>query len=236
MKLTYEAMQILMEELQQNEMWAIYLMGLGKEMTEKITKTDLTNIIWVLCKNLQWIEVSRDDLVNDRENTTAVNQNGNISSDLLIENVSSQPIETVEYTPTKDESENHSQEDVCNTEIETEPNCGIETVGFPIVNTTEEMHENQQDISRNLSFDCSVCDQKFSKENYLEAHIFMKHDNQKKDQPLKCSYCAKEFKQYMKLMIHERIHTGDKPFSCSQCGKKFSQSQNVKIHERIHKW
>ena len=55
MKLTFEAMQTLMEELRQNEMWVIYLMGLGKEMTEKVTKTDLNNIIRILCKNLKWI-------------------------------------------------------------------------------------------------------------------------------------------------------------------------------------
>ena len=151
MKLTFEAMQILMEELQQNEMWAIYLMGLGKEMTEKVTKTDLTNIIRVLCKNLQWIKVSRDDQANGRENT---NHNGNIASDLQRENVSTQPVDTMEYTQTKDESPNYSQEDMCNTEIETEPNCGIETVGFP---TTEDMHEDQQGVSRNLSFDCCCC-------------------------------------------------------------------------------
>ena len=48
MKLKFEAMQILLEELQQNEMWAIYLMGLGEAMTEKVTKANLTNIIKVL--------------------------------------------------------------------------------------------------------------------------------------------------------------------------------------------
>ena len=73
MKLTFEAMQILMEELQQNEMCAIYLMGLGKDITEKVTKTDLTNIIRVLCKNLKWIEVNPDsNQINKHENT---NQN-----------------------------------------------------------------------------------------------------------------------------------------------------------------
>ena len=38
MKLKFEAMQLLMEELDQNEMWAIYLIGLGKQMAEKVTK------------------------------------------------------------------------------------------------------------------------------------------------------------------------------------------------------
>ena len=61
MKLKFEAMQLLMGELDPNEMWAIYLMGLGKQMTEKVTKSNLTNIIKVLCKNLNWIEELQDD-------------------------------------------------------------------------------------------------------------------------------------------------------------------------------
>ena len=56
MKLNFEAMQILMGELQQAEMWAIYLMGQGKAMPDTVTKFDLTKIIQVLCKRLKWIE------------------------------------------------------------------------------------------------------------------------------------------------------------------------------------
>ena len=110
----------------------------------------------------------------------------------------------------------------------------MEIVGFPTVNTTGEMHQDQQDVSKNLSFDCSVCDQKFSKENYLKAHIFMNHENQKKDQPLKCSYCAKEFKHQSGLMIHERVHTGNKPFSCSQCDYKCSRLDIIRKHKRTN--
>ena len=54
MKLKFEAMQLLMEELDPNEMWAIYLMGLGKDMTEKITKANLTNF-FLVCLSLTWM-------------------------------------------------------------------------------------------------------------------------------------------------------------------------------------
>ena len=64
MKLNSQGMQILIGELQQNEMCAIYLMGLGKEMTDCITKLDLTRIISILCKKLNWIEVEEDSLEN----------------------------------------------------------------------------------------------------------------------------------------------------------------------------
>ena len=60
MKLNSQGMQILMEELHQNEVWAIYLMGQGKEMTDAISKAALTRIICVLCKKLNWTEEQKD--------------------------------------------------------------------------------------------------------------------------------------------------------------------------------
>ena len=36
MKLNFEGMRILGGKLQQNEMWAIYLMGLGQEMPDTV--------------------------------------------------------------------------------------------------------------------------------------------------------------------------------------------------------
>ena len=49
-----------MEELQQKEMWAIYLMAQGKEMTDAVTKVDLIRIILILCKKISWIEEYQD--------------------------------------------------------------------------------------------------------------------------------------------------------------------------------
>ena len=56
MKLNAKAMDILMAELQQNQMWVIFLMGLGKAIPATVTRFDLTKIIAVLCKHLNWIE------------------------------------------------------------------------------------------------------------------------------------------------------------------------------------
>ena len=56
LKLDFEAMQILMGELQQIQIQAIYFIGQGQEMPETVTKVDLTSIIRVLCKILGWIE------------------------------------------------------------------------------------------------------------------------------------------------------------------------------------
>ena len=55
-----------MKELNQNEMWAIYLMGLGKEIPDTVTKFDLSKIIHLLCKKLDWIDEDEEHM--DQEN------------------------------------------------------------------------------------------------------------------------------------------------------------------------
>ena len=57
MKLNFSGMAFLVAELTKSEMWAIYLMGLDKEMPDQVTKADLVRIIRVLCKKLDWIEM-----------------------------------------------------------------------------------------------------------------------------------------------------------------------------------
>ena len=57
MELKDSALQILIEELQHpSEMLSIYLMTLGTEMTENVTKVALTKVIYFLCQKLGWIK------------------------------------------------------------------------------------------------------------------------------------------------------------------------------------
>ena len=56
LKLNASALQILRSELQPFEWAAIRLMGLGREMPGKITKDLMANIIWFLCKMLNWLD------------------------------------------------------------------------------------------------------------------------------------------------------------------------------------
>ena len=55
-KLKFKAMSILMAGLQETQMWAVYLMGMGNEMPISVTKEDLTCIIEFLFKQLDWID------------------------------------------------------------------------------------------------------------------------------------------------------------------------------------
>ena len=56
LKLKFNAMQILMAELKPNEMLAFYIMAMGDEMPEQVTKAHLTRIIALLCRKLCWIK------------------------------------------------------------------------------------------------------------------------------------------------------------------------------------
>ena len=81
MKLNFQGMQILMEELQPQERWAIYLMCQGKEMTDVVTKSNLTRIINVLCKKLNWIEEDMESDCNpNKENNKNVENAPNFPS------------------------------------------------------------------------------------------------------------------------------------------------------------
>ena len=58
--LNLEGMKFMMAELTPNQMWAIHIMASGSEIPDTITKTDLTNIITILCVKLKWIEGYED--------------------------------------------------------------------------------------------------------------------------------------------------------------------------------
>ena len=55
-RLKFNAMSILMAELQATQKWAIYQLSLGQDMPDSVTKNDLIKIIELLLKQLDWIE------------------------------------------------------------------------------------------------------------------------------------------------------------------------------------
>ena len=71
LKLKFNAMQILMAELKPNEMWAFYIMAMGDEMPEQVTKAHLTQIIALLLRKLGWLEKSIITSNEDSETTNA---------------------------------------------------------------------------------------------------------------------------------------------------------------------
>ena len=71
-KVKFQAMSILMTELKETQMWAIYKMGTGGEMPVSVTKTDLTCIIAFLLKKLDWVDNGKCS--NERNSPATVEQ------------------------------------------------------------------------------------------------------------------------------------------------------------------
>ena len=71
-KVKFQAMSILMTELKETQMWAIYQMETGDEMPVSVTKNDLTCIIAFLLKKLDWVE--NGECSNERNGPASVEQ------------------------------------------------------------------------------------------------------------------------------------------------------------------
>lgn len=71
------------------------------------------------------------------------------------------------------------------------------------------------------------CNSSFKKFSSLNAHIYVKHTDEK---PFKCSYCSKAFKRNYYLINHMRIHTGDKPYKCNYCEYAGKQIGALQTH------
>ncbi|XP_075226012.1 uncharacterized protein LOC142327074 isoform X2 [Lycorma delicatula] len=75
-------------------------------------------------------------------------------------------------------------------------------------------------------FKCDLCGKGFMYSNNFKAHM-MRHEGQRN---AKCNLCDKTFVTNNALFRHQRRHTGDKPFACQECGKRFADCSNRKKH------
>ena len=100
---------------------------------------------------------------------------------------------------------------------------------------------------RSEQFRCNKCDQNFSKESYLSAHVFLRHEvkqeenhspenkevNRADDKPYSCNQCELKFAVRNSLRRHQILHT-DKALSCPVCDKKFYQGLYLRRHMLCH--
>ena len=85
MKLKAQIMQILVGELPHNQIGAFYLMSLGVELPNTVTKTDLTDIICFLCKKLCWIEEEDVKVSTSFRKSSEENQENNLPKDSSVD-------------------------------------------------------------------------------------------------------------------------------------------------------
>ena len=254
-------MSLLMAGLQETQMWAVYQMGMGNKMPASVTKEDLTSIITFLFKQLDWIDdkESSSQLLSsckpvivetkiqsqnsDQSNYHSLEQTADVKRpseenfDVTIDN--KQVIFNDYIENSTSVNENDECMDLCET-LYNSKQC-------PEADASQDVRNSIEDANK-LMFSCALCGEKFSKENYLSAHIWMRHAKQKHQEnsidlkkhekagedPFSCSQCEYKCSTLRHLKTHKRIHTGDKPFSCSQCNYNGSTSSTMKNHERIH--
>ena len=113
-------------------------------------------------------------------------------------------------------------------------NLDNEETSTALANANEKEAESEGNESYNSVekvYFCTMCDEKFSKEKYLEAHVYMRHVV---DKIFTCPYCDRTFDDKGNLKLHEKTHKDIRAFSCSAFNKQFKSKIYLKSHEKLH--
>ncbi|CAN8003438.1 unnamed protein product [Ixodes hexagonus] len=81
-------------------------------------------------------------------------------------------------------------------------------------------------------YPCTVCNQEFSRLDYLRAHSATHDDPQKRR--FVCELCGHGFLQSSDLNRHRLIHSAERQFQCTVCERTFSDRSSRNRHEREH--
>ena len=87
--------------------------------------------------------------------------------------------------------------------------------------------------SKNESYECKLCGNKYNNMNYLKRHETIHYDEN--DEKAECTICGKILKNSKSLKAHQQLtHNDSKTFECKTCGKKYKTARVLSIHERFH--
>ncbi|KAI4454454.1 zinc finger protein [Holotrichia oblita] len=81
---------------------------------------------------------------------------------------------------------------------------------------------------------CTLCNKNVRSLSKHNRHFHEDSKNNNPPTPKLCTVCGKQFKNFTKLKVHMRMHTGDTPYSCRYCDKKMARRNHLVAHERTH--
>lgn len=91
---------------------------------------------------------------------------------------------------------------------------------------------NHEKIHKGLkSYECQLCQKRYTNQTNLDRHIRVTHQNEKK---YKCQECGKSFSQLAILRQHHAVHMTERAFQCEVCNKSFKLKQHLRLHQMRH--
>lgn len=96
--------------------------------------------------------------------------------------------------------------------------------------------------NRGKSFECDICQKRFSSYGFVKRHILDGHNNtndwrrikpkRKKKDPVPCKICGK---MLVAINLHMRtFHSDERPFKCNKCGLTYKYKSNLESHDKLH--
>lgn len=91
-------------------------------------------------------------------------------------------------------------------------------------------HYRTEHMTKDDSYDCSVCNKTFVDAHKFTTHLIAVH---KKDNFHSCEHCGKHFNTSSRLNEHLLMHTVG--FKCNRCPKSYARAHSLRKHkEKAH--
>ena len=98
----------------------------------------------------------------------------------------------------------------------------------PSICYTEPPSNQRQEIPHASFYICTICDEQFQSDEYLESHIQGNHGN---TGAFKCYICDHYFRSHHALASHiNNYHGRNISFKCMTCEQTFSTEENLNLH------